>query len=351
MVAIAVERLLRFVPSLGAALVLLIALVVVRRLLTGDESLQHARAFVRQVVVASIWVVGMLVVLLALPMHDETRGQIMGLLGILLSGAIALSSTAVLTNAISGLVIRGQGAFKIGDFIRVGEHFGRVTEIGLIQSEIQTEDRNLTTFPNSYLVQNAVTTFRDEGTLVSAEVSLGFDIPQRRVKRILVRAADSCGLQEAFVQVRALGDFSVLYRVVALLDDTRKIITMRSKLREAMLDELHAADIEVVSPNFVNMRHVDETPVIARRVWMPEGWSGETSSPEDVMFDKAKEAETLLKLREVYGEFGDRLAETEAALGKAKRGTDEREELMRRRAKLLAQRDRLKAILEGRSED
>ena len=60
--------------------------------------------------------------------------------------------------------------FRPGDFVRVGERLGRVTERGLFHTEIQTEDRDLTTLPNLYLVTNPVTVVRASGTIVSTTV-------------------------------------------------------------------------------------------------------------------------------------------------------------------------------------
>ena len=46
-------------------------------------------------------------------------------------------------------------------------------------------------------------------------------------------------LKDPFVQVLDLGDFSVTYRVAGLLEDTKRLLTFRSRLRVAMLDCLH----------------------------------------------------------------------------------------------------------------
>jgi len=63
-----------------------------------------------------------------LPIEQSKRAQLLSLLGILLSGAIALSSTTFLGNAMAGLMLRALNNFKAGDFLSVKEEFGRVTE-------------------------------------------------------------------------------------------------------------------------------------------------------------------------------------------------------------------------------
>ena len=89
----------------------------------------------------------------------------------------------------AGFMLRGVNNFKLGDFLRVGEQFGRVTERGFFHTEIQTENRDLTTLPNIYLVSQPVTVVRSSGTVISAEVSLGYDVPVESTKRLLAQAA------------------------------------------------------------------------------------------------------------------------------------------------------------------
>ena len=43
-------------------------------------------------------------------------------------------------NVMAGLMLRAVRNFRTGDFVRVEKHFGRVTERGLLHTEIQTED-------------------------------------------------------------------------------------------------------------------------------------------------------------------------------------------------------------------
>ena len=114
----------------------------------------------RQLVNAGTGLVGIIALVLVLPIGSDVQGQLLSLIGIIISAAIALSSTTVLGNALAGFMLRIVKGFRTGDFIRVNDHFGRVSERGIFHTEIQTEQRELTTLPNLYLVQNPVTTTR-----------------------------------------------------------------------------------------------------------------------------------------------------------------------------------------------
>ena len=64
---------------------------------------------------------------------------------------------------------------------------------------------------------------RASGTIVSIEVSLGYDASRPAIKESLIAAADSIGLEQPFVQLRDLGDFSVTYRIAGLLASKRAL--------------------------------------------------------------------------------------------------------------------------------
>lgn len=116
-------------------------LAAARWLLEKRVSQQTEGAFRIQIIMLALTVAAVVGGILALPISDATRAQLLSLLGILLSAAIALSSTTFLGNIMAGMMLRAVRPFKGGDFIRVGEHFGRVSERELFHIEIQTADR------------------------------------------------------------------------------------------------------------------------------------------------------------------------------------------------------------------
>lgn len=98
--------------------------------------------------------------------------------------------------------------------------------------------------------------------------------------------------------VRQLGDFSVSYRVAGLLQDVQSLISARSDLRRAVLDALHSAGIEIVSPNFMNTRTLakEQRFVPAPGQSLRSGRVIETRA-EEVAFDVAEQAASVEELR------------------------------------------------------
>lgn len=278
-------------------------------LLRRHRGLGEESRFPRRIAMVLIAGIGLVVILLDLPVGDETRGQLLSLLGLALTAVIALSSTTLVGNAMAGMVLRAVRSFRPGDFVRVGEQVGRVTERGLFHVEIQTEDRDLTTIPNLYMLSHPIAVVRASGTIVSASVSLGYENPHPKVETLLIRAAGEAGLQEPFVQVVELGDFSVTYRVAGFLPEVKQLLTARSNLRKAMLDTFHGRGIEIVSPAFMNQRPQPEgSLVVPPEVARPPVGAEVDTIPEELIFDKAEQAEKLEELR----------AERESLLAEAK---------------------------------
>jgi small-conductance mechanosensitive channel len=330
------DQLLDFVPTVVAVLGVVAVLALAHWVMEKIQGVRAGRRFQSALVMLVLTLLGFVVIILSLPIGDTRQGQLLSLFGIVLSAAVGLSATNFLGNTIAGFMLRGLRAFRIGDFIRCGDHFGRVTEQGLVHTEIQTEDSDLTTLPNLYLISNPVTTVRASGTIVSATVSLGYDIPRGRIEACLIEAAEATELADPFVQVLELGDFSVHYRVAGLLTEVKQLLTVRSKLRANVMDALHGARIEIVSPSFMNQRVFDPRsefiPATARIATEP----AETGAPEAVVFDKADEAESLEKLRITLAEVKAQVAELKAERKKAQ--DDAAREVLDRRLERLSRR-------------
>jgi len=342
------DSVVELIPT-GVAVIAVLAIVIIARMVIDRRSAAASgSAFQRQMVTLLLTFGGLIAVIIVLPISDSLRGQLLSLIGILLTAAIALSATTFVGNIMAGLMLRAVRNFRAGDFIRVGEYFGRVSERGLFHVEIQTEDRDLTTMPNLYLVTNPVKVIRASGTLMAAEASLGYDVPHGKIEAAMLEAAAAAELQDPFVHVMELGDFSVTYRVAGLLTDVKRFLTARSRLRQEMLDKLHGAGIEIVSPSFMNQRvfpvEKEFIPKPSRVRVEPEAEAA--PAPEAIVFDKADEAESLEKLRERYKNLGEELKSAEEEADK--RDSLDREKIREKITNLEARREQLAAYIKER---
>lgn len=243
-------------------------------------------------------------------------------------------------------MLRAVGDFRPGDFIHVGENFGRVSERGVLHAEIQSESGDLVTVPNLHVVSSPVKVVRASGTIISADASLGYDVDHVRVQQLLLRVVESAGLSDPFVRILGLEDHAVRYRASGFLEEVRQLLTARSRLHAAVLDVLHGDGVEIVSPSFMNQRVLEPSrrfvaDPVRRGAEEPEA----AALAEEVAFDKAESAalrEQLRDRRERLLELRERLR---AGLGRAEDDAS-RESLERRMAGAERQIERLDLALE-----
>ncbi len=344
------KLLLKLLPSAITLVLVLLSMLLAHRLLNRYYGNQPGSRMSIQIKMLLLGFFGAVFLLLTAPISDAMRGQLFSFLGILLSAIIALSSTTFVGNMMAGFMLSSVRYFKIGDFIRVDQHFGRVSERGLLHVEIQTEDRDLTTLPNLFLVTHPVKVVHAEGTVVSAQVSLGYEIPRQQIEALLLEAAREANLAEPFVQIMELGDFSVLYRIAGMLPDSKQLLSARSRLRACMLDALHGADVEIVSPSFMNQRRADETRFVPPHVLESEHGTKTAGSPEKMVFDKAEEAESTERLREKLAQTCSEAQEVEKEL-KAAKEDNVREAIRKKLERLELRRKRLESLVARREQD
>ena len=265
---------------------------------------------VQQLILFIVLILGFIFAIFTLPITIEGKNLILTLLGIVIGALITFASTTFVANVMAGVMLRIINPFKIGDFVRIDDTFGKVTEINFLQTQVQSIDRDLITIPNKILVSNPLKTIRYSGTIVTASVSLGYDIPRKKIEESLFSAAERSELENTFVHVTKLGDFAVTYKVGGLLRDIESLITARSNFKKNVMDSLHEDGIEIVSPTFMNQRvyspdYVCMPPVDNKRASENEQQIHDTRT-EEIIFDKAIEAQILHQIYVTVDNLTDR---------------------------------------------
>lgn len=317
-------------------LVLVVVLVSIHRLFKRNPNGLFSAS--KGWVYAFVSFLGLAIIFALLPIDSSAKNSVFSLLGLVVTAVIAISSTTFASNAMAGVMLRIIRNFKPGDFIEVGEHFGRVSETGLLHTEIQTKSRNLTTLPNLYLVTNAVTVIPADKALIDAGLSLGYDVSHHDVETVLKQAAHKIGLTDVFVQVTDLGDFSIAYRVAGFLDNPKLLLSARSNLRKQMIDSLHAAGVEIVSPTFMNQRQYRTDDVFISEVKAYQERKNRRSEASKV-FDKAETAEQIDLLKEQLSQLEHRLKQCD--------NDEEKQQIINKKEILKTELSRLQALAES----
>jgi hypothetical protein len=118
------------------------------------------------------------------------------------------------------------------------------------------------------------------------------------------------------------------------------LISAESALRESMLDSLHRAGIEIVSPTFMNQRQLEKSQMFIPKTSHAKksrASSPEDTRPEELMFDKADKAESEAKVeQQLEGVVDDieKLKKSETDESSKERGEAQLEELKQKKAEL-----------------
>ncbi len=331
------------------AIIFYVLYVLIQKILERQAKGKTDKALIKSIILFSIAFIGILSVILALPMESDQKSSITSLIGIVLSAVLGLSSTTFIGNALAGIALKLRKSFRPGDFILVNGIFGRVTEQGLFHTEIQTPDRDLTTLPNLSLATNPVKVTRQSGTIVSVECSLGYDVNRLKIEEALINAANACGLSDPFVHIMSLGDFSIVYRIHGLLENAKSIVSTKSKLTGHVIDELHQAGIEIVSPNFMNQRQVGETVFIPKAHRSKQA-ATEDSVAENIMFDKAEEAEGIEMKKKLLADVELKVKESQEEL-KAAETDEDKERIQKKLDKAMALKEKILNRIDSKIEE
>ncbi len=201
-----------------------------------------------------------LYVLVTIPiLRTQLKLDVTTLLGTsaVLSLVLGFALQDTLGNLFAGLTLQFERPFEVGDFIRVGQHEGRVLQIAWRSTRIETVRREVVTLPNSVLAKDALTNFTRGGQPVGVDLRVGtsYAAPPNRVKAEILEAlrevaavvtepAPLCG-------VEAYGDSAVQYLVRVHLRDYTALPVARDAILGRLWYRFGRADIEIPFPQRV----------------------------------------------------------------------------------------------------
>ena len=188
----------------------------------------------------------------------------------LFAGALfSLGSTGAVSNIVAGSVLVYTGAFRVGDFVRIGETEGMVVERSLLVTRIRCATNVEVSIPSATVLNSHVHNFsamaKRGGLVVQSRVTIGYDAPWRKVHELLLAAAARTeGVLAApapFVVQEALNDYYPTYCLNAYTDraTAMEVFRLRSRLNEAIQDAFFEGGVEILSPAYTSIRDGNRT--------------------------------------------------------------------------------------------
>lgn len=172
---------------------------------------------------------------------------------------VSLGSTSFIANMIAGMTMTYRGAYRVGDWVRIGDQEGQVEDSRMMVMRLRTRKNESVTIPNSVILNQNVTNYsaqgRTEGLVLHTEVSIGYDTPWRQVEAMLTEAARRTegvlANPAPFVQHKQLGDFAVHYELNAVVTDPSRMPGYYTALHRNILDVFNEHGVQIMSPRYV----------------------------------------------------------------------------------------------------
>jgi small-conductance mechanosensitive channel len=209
----------------------------------------------RRLVTVLIWIFGLVVAYPYIPgsSSDAFKG-----ISVLVGLMVSLGSAGFVNQVMSGLVVIYSRALRRGDFVKIGDDIGTVSDVGMLSTKLLTRKKEEITIPNAVLVGTKTVNYSrqasDGGSMVGTTITIGYDAPWRQVHEMLLHAADQTSGVRKEPQPRvwqiALSDFYVEYELVVNLDHPEDRLPVLSELHMHIQDAFNEQGVQIMSPHF-----------------------------------------------------------------------------------------------------
>lgn len=231
------------------------------RIRSGDIQVSWLDAEVaeptRRIVKAALWLFGLA---MAYPYLPGAQTEAFKGLSVLLGLMITLGSSNLVGQAASGLILTYGRVFRKGEYVRIGEHEGTVTDLGMFATRIRTGMGEEVNLANSMVLNASTKNYsrivKGHGFILDTTVTIGYDTPWRQVNAMLEEAARRTEgvLVDPQPQVfqTALSDWYPQYRLVcqAVPSEPRPRALLLSALHANIQDVFNEYGVQIMSPQY-----------------------------------------------------------------------------------------------------
>lgn len=192
----------------------------------------------------------------------------------LFAGALfTLGASGAANSMIGGVTLIFTDVFRVGDRIQVGEVSGDVIEVTLFITRLRTPKNEVVTMANGNILSSRIVNYSQEarrrGLILHTSVTIGYDVPWRRVHELLIEAAkateDVDETPEPFVLQTSLDDFYVSYQLNAYTRKPNGMAQIYSALHQNIQDAFHSGGVEIMSPHYAALRDGGSAAIPADR--------------------------------------------------------------------------------------
>ncbi len=177
---------------------------------------------------------------------------------------IGFAAKDSLSNIMAGFLIFWDKPFHVGDWVTMGNHYGRISEITLRTTRVQTLNNTWVVIPNENVINQVLVNHSANGpTRVDVPVGIGYPDSVAKARHVILQAIAGLGavLKDPAPQVvlDSLGSSSVNLLVLVWIVDARNEKPVFSEVLETVKTALDTAGIEMPFPkldmNVTSIKH------------------------------------------------------------------------------------------------
>ena len=278
-------------PDLVVAVLILFCTQVISRWLgrffslVQDEQVQlnwldaDMAAPTRRIASVMVWVFGLS---MAYPYLPGSQTEAFKGLSVLVGLMVSLGASGMVGQAVSGMILTYGRIYRKGEYVRLGEHEGTVTDVGAFTTRLRTGLGEEVTISNASILSGTTKNYsravKGSGFVLDTKVTIGYDTPWRQVHAMLIEAAKRTdGVlhdPEPLVFQTALSDWYPEYRLVcqAVPAEPRPRALLLSALHANIQDVFNTYGVQIMSPQYFED---PPTPKIVH----PDKWYAEPAKP------------------------------------------------------------------------
>nr|WP_315478838.1 mechanosensitive ion channel domain-containing protein [uncultured Rhodoferax sp.] len=212
----------------------------------------------RRIATAVVWLFALA---MAYPYLPGAQTEAFKGLSVLVGLMISLGASNLVGQAASGLILTYGRVFRRGEYVRIADQEGTVTDVGMFATRIRTGLGEEVTISNTTILGSTTKNYsravQGAGYVLDTTVTIGYDTPWRQVHAMLEEAATRTEgvLTTPAPQVfqTALSDWYPVYRLVcqAVPSEPRPRALLLSALHANIQDVFNTYGVQIMSPQYI----------------------------------------------------------------------------------------------------
>jgi small-conductance mechanosensitive channel len=242
----------KMLPNLLVAVLVLILFVLLGKLLkrifnkvfqkiTDNKSLQ---SLLSSILYLTIVAIGTFIALSILQLDGAVTSLLAGagVIGL----ALGFAFQDIASNFIAGTMMSIRKPFKIGDLIKTNDYFGKVTNIHLRTTTIQTMQGQIIMIPNSEVFKNPIENYTEFGKRrIDLEVGVTYeqDLPfAKKIAKEAVQTIDGIDKDDVTIFYTGFGDSSINFEIRYWMSFSNKQFEYKSMVDQGIIAIKQAFD-------------------------------------------------------------------------------------------------------------